>query len=54
MSLFASFARVLTTCFPISPDMLAWVTTVNPRETFPAAKSEEKRMFSQATNMLEI
>ena len=23
MSLFASFARALTTCFPISPDMLA-------------------------------
>ena len=25
-----------------------WVADVPPRETFPAAKSEEKRMFSQA------
>ena len=25
-----------------------WVTDVPPRETFPATKSEEKRMFSQA------
>ena len=25
---------------------------VPPRETSPAAKSEEKRMFSQATNLL--
>ena len=30
-----------------------WVADVPPRETFPAAKSEEKRMFSQA-NMLHI
>ena len=27
----------------------SWVADVPPRETFPAAKSEEKRMFSQAT-----
>ena len=26
-----------------------WVADVPPRETFPAAKSEEKRLFSQAT-----
>ena len=26
-----------------------WVPDVPPRETFPAAKSEEKRMFSQAS-----
>ena len=31
-----------------------WVADVPPRETFPAAKSEEKRMFSQARSFVHL
>ena len=54
MSLFASFARALTTCFPISPNMLAvQKTSVSPRSSpLGTFRAKERLRLSDRNSIL--